>query len=71
MNLRTYLESNDITQSAFAARLGVTQGLVWQWLEKRTTITAERAIQIEAATEGQVRRHDLRPDLYPRNEAAA
>ncbi|MGE0447770.1 MAG: transcriptional regulator [Vicinamibacterales bacterium] len=71
MNLRTYLESNDITQAAFAARLGVTQGLVWQWLAERTTITAERAIQIEAATDGHVHRHELRPDLYPRDEAAA
>lgn len=64
------------TQEDFARRLGVSQGLVWQWINGRTRITAERAIQIEAATAGEVTRHDLRPDVFgdpppAKKEAAA
>ncbi len=28
-------------------------------------VPAERVLEIEAATEGKVTRHELRPDLYP------
>lgn len=63
MDLRTYIERNG-GQTDFAKRIEVTQGLVWQWLEGKTRITAERAIQIETATAGQVTRYELRPDLF-------
>lgn len=62
MNLETYC--NEHGQTSLAVALGVTQGLVWQWLNGRTRITAEKAIEIEKATRGQVSRRDLRPDLY-------
>lgn len=58
-------------QSEFARQLGVSQGLVWQWVNGRTRITAERAVQIEGVTAGEITRHDLRPDLYPRASEAA
>jgi len=73
MDLRKYLEEREprISQEDFAKKLGVTQGLVSQWLvwldtagEKGTRVTAERAIQIEEQTAGEVGRHELRPDLY-------
>lgn len=72
MQLSAYLESRQITQKAFAEQLGVTQGLVWQWITGRTRIKAERARQIERATDGAVQAHELRPDLFdpPADRAA-
>lgn len=72
MNLKTYLETT--TQTALADALGVSQGLVHQWVHGITRITAERCKQIERVTVGQVTRHELRPDLFDKpsaHEAAA
>lgn len=44
--------------------LGVSQGLVWQWLNGKTRITAERALDIEQKTSGSVSRYELRPDVF-------
>ena len=66
MNLKTYLKRTKRSQSEFAGKLGVTQGLVSQWVKGVTTITPERAIDIEGATEGMVTRYDLRPDIFGR-----
>ncbi len=62
MDLKSYL--NTTTQTEFAQRLGVTQGLIYQWINGRTRITAERCIEIEYATHGIVTRQELRPDLF-------
>lgn len=62
MTLSDYLQ--DTTQTAFAEMLGVTQGLVHQWLNGDTKITAERAREIEIKTGGKVTRMELRPDLF-------
>lgn len=50
-------------QSALARLLGVKQQHVYYWLKK--SVPARRVLAIERATEGQVTRHELRPDLYP------
>lgn len=75
MDILTYRKTKELSQAAFAALLtakGVptTQALVSQWEQGATTITAERAVDIERATDGEVRRGDLRPDLWPENAAA-
>ncbi len=44
-----------------AAALGIAPQAISQWKK----IPAGRVLQIEEATEGRVRRQDLRPDLYP------
>ena len=64
MDIRSYLEAKQLSQDQFAKIAGVSQGLVWQWLNRRTTITAERAIDIERKTDGTVTRYDLRPDVF-------
>lgn len=72
MDIRAYLEKNGMTQREFGALIGVTQSRVSQWLAGET-IEAERAIAIEEKTDGAIRRHELRPDLFdkrPRREAA-
>lgn len=77
MDIRSYLAAKQLSQDQFAKLAGVSQGLVWQWLNGRTTITAERAIALEKVTAGEVTRYDLRPDIFgeapaqPRTEAAA
>jgi len=53
-------------QIDLAKRLNVSPQAISKW--KRTRIPAERVLQVEAATG--VSRHDLRPDLYPRDNAA-
>ena len=50
---------------ALAEKLGVTAQAICQW----TKVPALRVLDVERATG--VSRHDLRPDLYPREGAAA
>lgn len=71
MQLSKYLSVTETTQSEFARSIGVTQGMVWQWLNGRRRVSAEQVLTIEKATDGKVSRHDLRPDLYPRDMNAA
>lgn len=63
MDLKTYVKENG-GQTDFARKLGVTQGLVWQWLNGETRVTAERAIEIDKFTGGLVDRATLRPDIF-------
>jgi DNA-binding transcriptional regulator YdaS (Cro superfamily) len=65
--LRKYLDSGRGRGSDLARALSVTPGAIWQWAEER--VPAERVLQVEKATG--VSRHDLRPDLYPREDASA
>jgi DNA-binding transcriptional regulator YdaS (Cro superfamily) len=58
------------TQAALGVKAGVSQQHISRLLGERQRITAETAIRIERATDGAVSRHDLRPDLYPRDEPA-
>lgn len=64
MEIKDYLQDNGITQAGFAEQLGVTQGLVNQWIRGKTRVTPERALQIERATAGGLRRERLRPDIF-------
>lgn len=52
------------SQSALARIAGVTQPSVWKWVQSSKRVPAEYVLDIEAATG--VSRHDLRPDIYPR-----
>jgi DNA-binding transcriptional regulator YdaS (Cro superfamily) len=49
--------------SKLAAKLGVSQPVVSNW--KKRGVPANRVLAVEAATDGKVTRHELRPDLYP------
>lgn len=75
MDIRTYRTEHRLTQADFAALLSAigesaSQGLVSQWENGEQPITAERAVQIERATGGEVARSNLRPDLWPADAAA-
>lgn len=56
-------------QVALADKLGIRQNAVSNWIHKTKRIPAERVLAIEAATG--VSRHELRPDLYPRERRRA
>lgn len=58
-------------QTQLARLLGVKQANVWHWLKRAEHVPAEYVLAIEKATGGQVRRRDLRPDLYPEPPQAA
>lgn len=80
MNLSEYVAQQGMSQQKAADILGVTQSAVSQWLQwiedndRGTKITAERAVLIERATNGDVTRYDLRPDVFgpaPKQKARA
>jgi DNA-binding transcriptional regulator YdaS (Cro superfamily) len=51
-------------QTGLARACGVKQAHVWNWLRRDKRVSAETAIQIEAATKGAVTREELRPDIF-------
>ena len=51
-------------RSALARLLGVTPQAVQSWCATGV-VPAKRVLDIERATDGEVTRHELRPDLYP------
>ncbi|WP_295450939.1 YdaS family helix-turn-helix protein [uncultured Thiodictyon sp.] len=65
MDLRTYLKTTSTTQAAFAEKLHVSQGTVAHWLCNRVRVPAERLLDIEQATDGQVTAQEMRQDLAP------
>lgn len=56
------------SQAALARICGVTATAVWKWLQSSKRLPAEYVLRVEAATG--VSRHDLRPDIYPRDALA-
>jgi len=72
MNLKEFLEHHSQEQLANMIRAEggtVTQGAISHWLVKGK-IPAERVLQLERVSGGKMTRHELRPDLYPRDDAA-
>jgi len=55
-------------QAPLARMIGKQQGHISYWL-KIGRVTAENVLAVEAAT--RVPRHELRPDLYPREDEGA
>ena len=52
------------TQKALADAIGLSQQGISYLLKRAPTISAEVAVAIERATSGQVRREELRPDIF-------
>lgn len=66
--LKRALASCENNQSKFADAIGTSQQLVSYWMRNEKELPAEWVIPTEKATG--VSRHDLRPDIYPREDAA-
>lgn len=69
MNLAKYLDHAELSQEEFAKLCDVHQTMVSQWLTNRRPISARKAIVIERVTGGLVTRHELLPDIFPRDAA--
>lgn len=69
MDLRSYLDNNGLTPNAFAARLNKPASTVHRVLNGKRLPGHRLLAAIEAATNGQVSRSDLRPDLWPQEGA--
>ena len=54
------------SQAALGKLCGVSQPAVSLWVRGKKALPAEHVLKVEAATG--ISRHDLRPDLYPREE---
>lgn len=54
------------SQSEMGRRLGIKPQAVQKWIS-HNRVPAERVLQIEKLTG--ISRHDLRPDIYPRERA--
>lgn len=67
--LKRALKSFEDNQSRFAAAIGTSQQLVSYWLKNGKPLPAEFVLETEKVTG--ISRHDLRPDLYPREESQA
>lgn len=58
-------------QSAMAEKLGVDQGHVWNWLNRnKSGVPAEYCVAVETASDKEVTRYDLRPDVFGAAEVA-
>ena len=55
-------------QSELARRLGISQQCISKWILLNRPITPNLVLKIEEITEGKITRHQLRPDLYPKDE---
>jgi DNA-binding transcriptional regulator YdaS (Cro superfamily) len=67
--LKRAVAKADGNQSRFASAIGTSQQLVSYWLARQRPLPAEYVLKAEAAGFGS--RHDLRPDIYPREDVAA
>ena len=64
--LASALAKHNLKRVEFAARVGVNKATATRWAQYR--VPAERIPEVEAKTG--ISRHDLRPDLFPREDAA-
>jgi len=65
--LRSLLEFNGMRMSDLARLAKVDKATVTRWSSRR--VPAERVLDVERLTG--IPRHDLRPDLYPRERVAS
>lgn len=50
-------------QTHLAQKVGVTQGAVWKWLNGIKKVSPVNVVAIVSATNGEVKAHEIRPDL--------
>ena len=63
-----YRERHNLTIGGFGQLVGVTYEAVRRWENGQLRPGAQMAIKIEKATEGEIGRHEIRPDLWSPEE---
>ncbi len=63
MGIADYMTRKGLTDAALGAKLGVSGDLVRLWRLGLQPVGAKRVLAVEAETG--IRKHVLRPDLYP------
>jgi DNA-binding transcriptional regulator YdaS (Cro superfamily) len=66
--LQRALAAFDNNQTKLAEAIGTSQQLVSYRVRRKKSVPAEWVLPIEQATG--ISRHELRPDIYPREQAA-
>lgn len=59
------------TQEALGRAINKSQQYIWNLLNTAKEIKAEVAVAIDRETKGAVSKHDLRPDVFPLEDAAS
>ena len=67
--IASYIQRHGLTQAAFGAKVGASQGMVWQWLSGYRPVSPEAAVRIEKGTAGEIKRQQLRPDIFGKRAA--
>lgn len=62
--IKTYRTKARLSQDQFAKLIGATQGLVNHWEQSRQQPSAVMSRKIEEKTNGELKRTDLRPDIF-------
>lgn len=62
MQLLDYVNGKRGEQTRLAEILGIDSVLIHQWAHGKRDVPIERCVPLEAATQGEVMRWDLRPD---------
>jgi DNA-binding transcriptional regulator YdaS (Cro superfamily) len=65
--IRTFRDAKSLTLQQFGEMVGLRKALVWKYENGRLRVPAELVPKIEQATG--IPRHELRPDLWPREAA--
>lgn len=63
MHLADFLKERRLSQDEFAQRIGVSQGLVSQWVRGVTRVTLEHSLHIKKVTRNKVTPQDC-ADMY-------
>lgn len=70
MTLSEWLSKDGNTSLALAKAVGVSHSTILRYATGEITVPGERAVQIEDATDGAIKCHEMRPDLWPKRRAA-
>lgn len=68
--LREFRRKNSLSCKQMAGLLRIAEPTLRSLENGTRKITAERAVEIEAATKQKIMRNDLRPDLFGKRRAA-
>ena len=69
--IKVYRKHHKLDRYTFAAWVGVTYEAVRRWEKRKLRLGPKMAIKIERLTEGEIGRHELRPDLWPPEDTKA